>query len=261
MENSKLFPNQFDVIDGDSYATMTNDDDDDELEDNYFTKYKNDINENRIQYYEFQQNPQEHLSQQLSQLSMINKDTDDDDDSIPKYLQDELDKLTCTINRKDLRHIAYILYEIGYYQYLYDLWSLYLEAGLGHLLKSIKHEQPPYWLYHETVIRQRLNEYRIKLDYYRNEYDSCNIDTTIQHAVEKLVNEYGLIEIHMESDYMIALFYNQYHDHQLQVQFEKEASTKYQVTFISFCFHIFSIYKNRWIWDNVYSIQVFNYQI
>ncbi|CAF5073062.1 unnamed protein product, partial [Rotaria socialis] len=39
-ENSKLFPNQFDVIDGDSYGIMTHDD---ELEDDYFTQYRNDI--------------------------------------------------------------------------------------------------------------------------------------------------------------------------------------------------------------------------
>ncbi|CAF4631340.1 unnamed protein product, partial [Rotaria socialis] len=80
---------------------------DDELEDDYFTQYRNDINEHEI----IQDDPQEHLSQRLSQLSMSNKndDDDDDDDSIPKYLQDELDKLTCTIDRKYLRHIAYIL--------------------------------------------------------------------------------------------------------------------------------------------------------
>ncbi|CAF4566973.1 unnamed protein product, partial [Rotaria socialis] len=63
---------------------------DDELEDDYFTQYRNDINEHEI----IQDDPQEHLSQRLSQLSMTNKN--DDDDSIPKYLQDELDKLTCT---------------------------------------------------------------------------------------------------------------------------------------------------------------------
>ncbi|CAF4568972.1 unnamed protein product, partial [Rotaria socialis] len=63
-------------------------------------QYRNDINEHEI----IQDDPQEHLSQRLSQLSMINKndDDDDDDDSIPKYLQDELDKLTCTIDRKYL---------------------------------------------------------------------------------------------------------------------------------------------------------------
>ena len=231
-QNSKLFPDQFNVIDGDSYDTTANDND--ELVDDYFSKYRNDIIENKIQYHEFQLDPQEHLSQQLSQLSMIDKNTaDDDDDSIPKYLQDELDKLTGTINRKDLRHIAYILYEIGYYKYLYDLWSLYLQAGLGQLVKSIKYEEP-YWPYHETVIRQQLNEYKIKLDYYQKEYDSFDIDTTVQHDIEKLVNEYGLIKIHMESNYRIALFYNQYHDHQLQVQYQKEASTKYQVTFFLF---------------------------
>ncbi|CAF4614291.1 unnamed protein product, partial [Rotaria socialis] len=62
-ENSKLFSNQFDVIDGDSYGTMTHDD---ELEDDYFTQYRNDINEHEI----IQDDPQEHLSQRLSQLSM-----------------------------------------------------------------------------------------------------------------------------------------------------------------------------------------------
>ena len=233
--NSKLFPPQFDVIDGDSYGIMTHD----ELEDDYFTRFINDIHENEIHYHESQHDPQEHLSQQLSQLSMNNK-KDDDDDSIPTYLQDELDKLTCTINRKDLRYIAYILYEIGQYQHLYDLWSLYLQAGLGQLL-SIEHEEP-YWFYHETLIRKRLHDYQIKLDSYRREYDSCKMDTNLQHVIEKLVNEYGLIESHMESQYTIALLYNTYHDHQLQVQYRKEASTKYQVTFslsffiVLFCF-------------------------
>ncbi|CAF3961947.1 unnamed protein product, partial [Rotaria sp. Silwood1] len=185
-ENSKLFSNQFDVIDGDSYGIMTHDD---ELEDDYFTQYRNDINENEI----IQDDPQEHLSQRLSQLSMTNKnDDDDDDDSIPKYLQDELDKLTCTIDRKYLRHIAYILYELGRYKHLHDLWSLYLQAGLGQLLKSIQHEQP-YWAYQETFIHQQLNDYKIKLDYYQKEYDSCKMDSYIQDVIEKLVNEYGLI--------------------------------------------------------------------
>ena len=49
----------------------------------------------------------------------------------------------------------------------------------------------------------------------------------------------------MESDYRIALFYNQYHDYQLQVQYQKEASTKYQVTYFLFLLIFFSIYKNR----------------
>ncbi|CAF5128489.1 unnamed protein product, partial [Rotaria socialis] len=80
------------------------------------------------------------------------------------------DKLTCTIDRKDLRHIAYILYELGRYKHLHDLWSLYLQAGLGQLLKSIQHEQP-YWAYQETFIHQQLNDYKIKLDYYQKEYD------------------------------------------------------------------------------------------
>ncbi|CAF5065573.1 unnamed protein product, partial [Rotaria socialis] len=57
-----------------------------------------------------------------------------------------------------------------------------------------------------------------------------------------LVNEYGLIEIHMDCQYTTALLYNKYHDHQLQVQYQKEASTQYQT------------------WDKKYSIQVFNYQ-
>ncbi|CAF5027939.1 unnamed protein product, partial [Rotaria socialis] len=70
-ENSKLFSNQFDVIDGDSYGIMTHAD---ELEDHYFTQYRNDINENEI----IQDDPQEHLSQRLSQLSMTNKNDDDD---------------------------------------------------------------------------------------------------------------------------------------------------------------------------------------
>ncbi|CAF4899513.1 unnamed protein product, partial [Rotaria socialis] len=48
--------NQFDVIDGDSYGIMTHDD---ELEDDYFTQYRNDINEHEI----IQDDPQEHLSQ------------------------------------------------------------------------------------------------------------------------------------------------------------------------------------------------------
>ncbi|CAF4890563.1 unnamed protein product, partial [Rotaria sp. Silwood2] len=120
------------------------------------------------------------------------------------------------------------LYELGRYKHLHDLWSLYLQAGLGQLLKSIKHEQP-YWAYQETFIHQQLNDYKIKLDYYQKEYDSCKMDSYIQDVIEKLVNEYGLIEIHMESEYTIALLYNKYHDHQLQVQYQKQTSTQYQI--------------------------------
>jgi hypothetical protein len=239
-EYSKLFPTQFDVIDGDSYGIMTHD----ELEDDYFTPYRNDLNEQEIPYHEFQQDPQEHLSQQLSQLSMINNknDDDDDDDLIPKYLQDELDKVTCTINRKDLRHRAYIRYEIGRCKLFYDLGSLYLQAGLGQLFSL--QQQEPYWPYHETLIRQRLNDYKIKLNDYRKEYDDlCKIDTHLEHVIEKLVNDYGLIEIHMECQYTIALLYNKYQDHQLQVQYRKEASTKYQVTFY------FSMFSNKFIFS------------
>ncbi|CAF4566401.1 unnamed protein product, partial [Rotaria socialis] len=42
------------------------------------------------------------------------------------------------------------------------------------------------------------------------------MDSYIQDVIEKLVNEYGLIEIHMDCQYTTALLYNKYHDHQLQ---------------------------------------------
>ncbi|CAF4930944.1 unnamed protein product, partial [Rotaria socialis] len=85
--DSKLFPTQFDVIDGDSYGEMNRT----ELEQDYFTKYFNDIDDKDIQYielhYDQQQQQQQRLSQRLSQLSMTNQNDDDDDDnSIPKYL-------------------------------------------------------------------------------------------------------------------------------------------------------------------------------
>ncbi|CAF4653517.1 unnamed protein product, partial [Rotaria magnacalcarata] len=32
-----------------------------------------------------------------------------------------------------------------------------------------------------------------------------------------------------ESEYTIALLYNKYHDHQLQVQYQKQTSTQYQI--------------------------------
>ncbi|CAF4729592.1 unnamed protein product, partial [Rotaria socialis] len=75
----------------------------------------------------------------------------------------------------------------------------------------------------------RLLEFQTKLDHYRTEYNSFKIDTNTQNMIEKLVNEYGLIEIHMKSEYTIALLYNKYHDHQLQVQCQKQTSTQYQV--------------------------------
>ncbi|CAF4695822.1 unnamed protein product, partial [Rotaria socialis] len=66
-----------------------------------------------------------------SQLSMTNQTDDDDgDNSIPKYLQTELIKITSPLNQKDRRHMAYILYEIGRYEYYHNLGSLYLQAGL-----------------------------------------------------------------------------------------------------------------------------------
>ncbi|CAM4816585.1 unnamed protein product [Rotaria magnacalcarata] len=229
MENyldSKLFPTQFDVIDGDSYGEM----DRIELEQDYFTKYFNDIDDNDMPYIElhYDQQQQQRLSQRLSQLSMTNQTDDDDgDNSIPKYLQTELIKITSPINQKDRRHMAYILYEIGRYKYYHNLWSLYLQAGLGQLF-SVR-QQEPFWLNSETLIRQRLLEFQTKLDHYRKEYNSFKIDTSTQNIIEKLVNEYGLIEIHMESEYTIALLYNKYHDHQLQVQYQKQTSTQYQI--------------------------------
>ncbi|CAF4307247.1 unnamed protein product, partial [Rotaria magnacalcarata] len=60
-----------------------------ELEQDYFTKYFNDIDDNDVQYIELhyeQQQQQQRLSQRLSQLSMTNQTDDDDgDNSIPKY--------------------------------------------------------------------------------------------------------------------------------------------------------------------------------
>ncbi|CAF5006753.1 unnamed protein product, partial [Rotaria socialis] len=58
---------------------------------------------------------QEDVSQQLSQLSMTHLNNDDDD-SIPTYLQMELLKLHCSMNEQDRRHVAQVLYEIGRYQ-------------------------------------------------------------------------------------------------------------------------------------------------
>ncbi|CAF4932838.1 unnamed protein product, partial [Rotaria socialis] len=111
--------------------------------------------------------------------------------------------------------------------YYHNLWSLYLQAGLGQLF-SVR-QQEPFWLNNETLIRQRLLEFQTKLDHYRTEYNSFKIDTNTQNMIEKLVNEYGLIEIHMEYEYTIALLYNKYHDHQLQVQYQKQTSTQYQI--------------------------------
>ncbi|CAF1551820.1 unnamed protein product, partial [Adineta steineri] len=105
MENyldSKLFPTQFDVIDGDSYGELNRT----ELEQDYFTKYFNDIDDNDMPYIElhYDQQQQQRLSQRLSQLSMTNQTDDDDgDNSIPKYLQTELIKITSPINQKDRR--------------------------------------------------------------------------------------------------------------------------------------------------------------
>ncbi|CAF4928867.1 unnamed protein product, partial [Rotaria socialis] len=74
--DSKLFPTQFDVIDGDSYGEMNRT----ELEQDYFTKYSNDIDDNDIQYIELHYDQQQQrLSQRLSQLSMTNQNDDDND--------------------------------------------------------------------------------------------------------------------------------------------------------------------------------------
>ncbi|CAF4945573.1 unnamed protein product, partial [Rotaria socialis] len=74
--DSKLFPTQFDVIDGDSYGEMNRT----ELEQDYFTKYFNDIDDNDIQYIELHYDQQQQrLSQRLSQLSMTNQNDDDND--------------------------------------------------------------------------------------------------------------------------------------------------------------------------------------
>ncbi|CAF4891199.1 unnamed protein product, partial [Rotaria socialis] len=81
----------------------------------------------------------------------------------------------------------------------YHLWSLYLQAGQGQLI-SLQQEEP-FWFYNETCIRQQLHDYKIKLDHYQQEYASYKLDTNTQNQIEKLVNDYGLIEIHMESEY------------------------------------------------------------
>ncbi|CAF1553147.1 unnamed protein product, partial [Adineta steineri] len=156
-------------------------------------------------------------------------------------------KITSTINQKDRRHMAYILYEIGRYKYYHNLWSLYLQAGLGQLF-SVR-QQEPFWLNSETLIRQRLLEFQTKLDHYRKEYNSFKIDTSTQNIIEKLVNEYGLIEIHMDCQYTTALLYNKYHDHQLQVQYQKEASTKYQID------------MGQKIFDTSFQLSTMNYEL
>ncbi|CAF3283431.1 unnamed protein product [Rotaria sp. Silwood2] len=74
-----------------------------ELEQDYFTKYFNDIDDNDMPYIElhYDQQQQQRLSQRLSQLSMTNQTDDDDgDNSIPKYLQTELIKITSPIYHK-----------------------------------------------------------------------------------------------------------------------------------------------------------------
>ncbi|CAF3189478.1 unnamed protein product [Rotaria socialis] len=218
-----LVNSTFDVIDGDSFGEIMNPI---ELEHDYFSPYINVIDD-EVKDFQIQgEEEQEDVSQQLSQLSMTHLNNDDDD-SIPTYLQMELLKLHCSMNEQDRRHVAQLLCEIGRYQHYYHLWSLYLQAGRGQLI-SLQQEEP-FWFYNETCIRQQLHDYKLKLDHYQQEYASYKLDTNTQNQIEKLVNDYGLIEIHMESEYKIALLYNKYHDHQLQVQYERKTSTQYQI--------------------------------
>ncbi|CAF5058188.1 unnamed protein product, partial [Rotaria socialis] len=53
----------------------------------------------------------------------------------------------------------------------------------------------------------------------------------------------------MDCQYTTALLYNKYHDHQLQVRYQKEASTQYQID------------MGQKIFDTSFQLSTMNYEL
>ncbi|CAF2264872.1 unnamed protein product [Rotaria magnacalcarata] len=158
-----------------------------------------------------------------------------------------------------------VQHELVVYRRLYHLWSLYLQAGRGELLKEdptndMKHSLRCYWTTHvklsmstsnrrllltsiankeehvacESFVHQRLEKYNNKIDYYQKQIDEkennmTHCTDTIKQAIEKFVEENGERPIRMKCDFAIGIFYNNYKHHLLKIAYEQEKPTDYQV--------------------------------
>ncbi|CAF3768517.1 unnamed protein product [Rotaria socialis] len=199
----------------------------------------------------------------------------DEPDSIPDYLLVEnqlfdqmieklIDKRSST-DTEELRTFAFFQHELVVYRRLYHLWSLYLQAGRGELLKEdptndMKHSLRCYWTTHvklsmstsnrrllltsiankeehvacESFVHQRLEKYNNKIDYYQKQIDEkennmTHCTDTIKQAIEKFVEENGERPIRMKCDFATGILYNNYKHHLLKIAYEQEKPTDYQV--------------------------------
>ncbi|CAF3676623.1 unnamed protein product [Rotaria sordida] len=208
-------------------------------------------------------------------------------DSIPSYLlasnklfdemiQNTMD-MTCSIDIEDLRQMAYFLHQRDFYERLYHLWSIYLQAGLGQLNNNVvfdensndHHQQ--FWSKHvttlirtsnvdvpfdqmtdknkqttcELIVSEHLQEYQEKIDYYQkqlkeNENYLNDLTLTMRKAIEMFVEQYGIIPNRMKCDYAIAILYNDYQDYQLKYKYQQEKPTDYQKQIAKF------LYDTHW---------------
>ncbi|CAF4428029.1 unnamed protein product, partial [Rotaria magnacalcarata] len=240
--------------------------------------------EQELIYYEncamMKVNDERVLSETIPKSHEINRSTHhttgsfDEPDSMPDYLSvknqlfdrtiEKLIDKDSSIDIDELRTFAFFKHELLVYRRLYHLWSLYLQAGRGELLKEdpthdTKHSLRCYWTTHvklsmstsdrrllstsmtneekhiacESFVHQHLEKYKNKIDYYQKQIDEKENNMThyidiIKQPIEIIVSKYGGRPIGIKCDFAIAILYNNYKQHRLKIAYEQEKPTDYQ---------------------------------
>ena len=167
--------------------------------------------------------------------------------------------LSRTFRKGSAKHL---FSERAYYEQLYHLWSVYLQSGTGILVNdqsNLMHQQ--YWpMYvklaqkksgillpadgtnaaehqaYEDLVSQRMVDYESKMESYQQQVDNRKdllkerLTWTMEQALEKIVQQYGILPLRMECKLTLNMLHCDYDHHLLLHEYEEEKPTAYLVS-------------------------------
>jgi hypothetical protein len=222
-------------------------------------------------------------SETTRKRTRINVNVDSNPDKMPEYLMAKnklFDRMirkvidiACSIDIEDVRQIAFCIHHLNSFNQLYDLWSIYLQAGKGTLrdeeeeVSEMINTHRRYWpkrvkllsleensplssdmteeqkqLKYELVVYRRLRHYREKIQYYQqliNEKKRHLIGFTqkIEENIELFVQQYAIVYLQMKCNFAIVMLNHDYDDHLLRYEYQQEKPTDYQVCWTIICLY------------------------
>jgi hypothetical protein len=180
--------------------------------------------------------------------------------------------IACSIDIEDVRQIAFCIHHLNSFNQLYDLWSIYLQAGKGTLrdeeeVSEMINTHRRYWpkrvkllsleensplssdmteeqkqLKYELVVYRRLRHYREKIQYYQQLINEKKRHLTgftqkIEEKIELFVQQYAMVYLQMKSNFAIMMLNQDYDDHLLRYEYQQEKPTDYQVCWTIICLY------------------------